>query len=118
MTERNEAINIIRQALKARSGKVWSVTGGRGTAWGWIRIDAPPSERGYDLDGVDHQWQRAGYMSLKRRAELAQLLGLTHPEPYVSIAAHSTHRAEYVARAKGETPTLSDRRTGIEEVER
>lgn len=43
--DRNETIKIIRDALKRRSGKPWSVTGGRGTAWGWIRIDAPPARR-------------------------------------------------------------------------
>lgn len=40
--DRNEAIARIKKALKERSGKSWSVTGGRGTAWGWIKIDAPP----------------------------------------------------------------------------
>lgn len=40
--DRDEAIKRIKAALKRRSGKPWSVTGGRGTAWGWIKIDAPP----------------------------------------------------------------------------
>lgn len=43
--DRNEAIDIIRKSLKARSGKQWSVKGNRGTAWGWIDIDAPPKRR-------------------------------------------------------------------------
>jgi hypothetical protein len=43
--DRDEAIKRIRAALKKRSGKQWSVTGGRGTAWGWIEIDAPPKRR-------------------------------------------------------------------------
>ena len=42
---RDQAIKRIRDALKLRSGKPWSVTGGTGTAWGWIRIDAPPARR-------------------------------------------------------------------------
>lgn len=43
--DRNEAIQRIKTALRRRSGKAWSVTGGRGTAWGWINIDAPPARR-------------------------------------------------------------------------
>jgi hypothetical protein len=43
--DRNDAIKRIKSALKKRSGKDWSVTGGKGTAWGWIEIDAPPRRR-------------------------------------------------------------------------
>ena len=46
--DRNETIKRIRTALRKRSGKAWSVKGGRGTAWGWIQIDAPPSRRNFD----------------------------------------------------------------------
>lgn len=42
---RDEAIFEIKRALEKRSGKKWSVTGGKGTAWGWIQIDAPPKRR-------------------------------------------------------------------------
>jgi hypothetical protein len=42
---RDATIKRIRAALKKRSGKSWSVTGGRGTAYGWIEIDAPPRRR-------------------------------------------------------------------------
>jgi hypothetical protein len=41
-TDRNATIAAIRKALKARSGKSWSVRGDRGSAWGWIRISLPP----------------------------------------------------------------------------
>ncbi len=43
--ERDETIRTIRAALKTRTGRTWSVTGGRGTAWGWILITAPPARR-------------------------------------------------------------------------
>jgi hypothetical protein len=43
--DRDEAIARIKSALKLRSGKTWSVKGNRGTAWGWIDIDAPPKRR-------------------------------------------------------------------------
>jgi hypothetical protein len=42
---RNVVCKRIKVALKKRSGKDWSVTGGKGTAWGWINIDAPPARR-------------------------------------------------------------------------
>lgn len=43
--DRNETIKAIKTALQKCSGKTWSVTGGRGTAWGWLTIDAPPARR-------------------------------------------------------------------------
>ena len=43
--DRDTTIKRIKTALQQRSGKTWSVTGGRGTAWGWITIDAPPRRR-------------------------------------------------------------------------
>jgi hypothetical protein len=42
---RDQAIKRIKAALKRRSGKEWSVRGGKGTAYGWITIDAPPKRR-------------------------------------------------------------------------
>jgi hypothetical protein len=96
-TDRNDAIKLIRAALKQRSGKTWSVTGGRGTAWGWIAITAPPARR------LDY-----GYMTDADRDELGKLLGLDRPAHTqgVSIAASGAHRREYVARAQGQTPTV------------
>ena len=94
--DRDTAIARIKAALKARSGKTWSVTGGKGTAWGWIEINSPPKRRG-EFD----------YMSDSDRAELAKLLGLesVHCQG-VSIAASLAHRREYVDRAEGRTPTV------------
>jgi hypothetical protein len=43
--DRAEAIKKIKTALQKRSGKTWSVTGGKGTAYGWLTIDAPPARR-------------------------------------------------------------------------
>lgn len=96
MLERDEAIKRIRKALKARSGKAWSVTGGRGTAWGWILVHAPPARReGY------------GYMSEADRTELARLLGLERVHDQgESIPAGSDYREEYVDRAEGRTPSV------------
>ncbi len=93
-TDRDEAIKEIRRALKQRSGKSWSVTGGRGTGWGWITVHAPPSRRGQ------------GYMSDADREELGRLLGKDSPVHHQgeTIPASSNYRREYVALARGETP--------------
>lgn len=97
LTSRDQAIQTIKAALKARSGQTWSVTGGRGTAWGWITITTPPSRR------VDF-----GYLTTEDAAKLGELLGLGHPahQQGVSIAASSSHYAEYIARAQGQTPAV------------
>jgi len=41
--DRDLAIERIRLAMKRRTGRAWSVRGGRGTVWGWITISAPPA---------------------------------------------------------------------------
>ncbi len=103
---RNDAIKAIRAALRKRSGKAWSVTGGRGTSYGWIHISAPLARR-VDRDGNvtgEHRY----YMSAADQAELTRLLGLARPcgHQYVSIPASSEYRAEYIARAEGRTPEV------------
>jgi hypothetical protein len=98
MTDRDETIKAIRTALKQRSGKTWSVTGGRGTAWGWITISAPPARR------VN------GYMSDQDRAELAWLLGLRFVTPQGEhVPAGGDYYREYIARAAGLTPEVIGR---------
>jgi hypothetical protein len=94
--DRDEAIKAIRAALKRRSGKSWSVTGGRGTGWGWIEIHSPPKRR-----------VQYGYMPEHERRELAELLGCDPDSHYpvgdqgCSIPAGSDYREEFVARAEG-----------------
>lgn len=91
MIDVNEACKRIKSALKARSGKSWSVTHGRGTAYGWIRIRA-----------MGESW-----MGEETCAELAGLLGLArpcHPQGE-SIPSGSNFREEFVDRAEGRTPT-------------
>lgn len=43
--ERKDAVKRIKAALKKKTGKTWSVTGGRGTAWGWLCVQAPKKRR-------------------------------------------------------------------------
>ena len=93
--DRKEAIAAIRKNLKARSNSPWSVRGGTGTAWGWVRIMAAP---------------RAcpdGFMNAQQRAELATLLGLdsVHQQGE-NIMASADARQEFVQRSAGQTPTV------------
>lgn len=95
VTDRDEAIAKIKAALQKRSGKMWSVTGGKGTGWGWIKISAPPKRL------VENY-----YMSDADQAELRKLLDLDRQSLHqgVSIPAGSVHRTEYVDRAEGRDP--------------
>ena len=116
---RNEVISAIRAALKARSGKAWSVTGGRGTAWGWIRIDAPPIRKTAHHrlkagmpDAPEHYEDvdtgvTGGHMTPADGAELARLLGKESVHFQAeSIPASSTYYQEYLDRAQGKTPSV------------
>ena len=119
--DRDDAIKLIREALKKRSGKTWSVTGGRGTGWGWITIMSPPARRvAHDLnpdyhrddpkpgapshfENADAPKDRRWYMSEADSIELAELLGLARPVHCQgeNIPAASDYRRFYVARALG-----------------
>jgi hypothetical protein len=72
---RSDVTKKMRQLLKARSGKAWSVTGDRGTAWGWLNIQAPPKRRIGEY----------GRTSDEDARELADLLGLDRPDGNVSV---------------------------------
>lgn len=125
--DRNATIKAIRTALQRRSGKAWSVTGGRGTAWGWIHIDAPPARRtfshrekadynpanGYAKNWSD-QWEeydtgKPGHSSGQAdREELAKLLNIEVSQTGggVGIPASYDYRREYIDRAEGRTPSV------------
>lgn len=94
--DRNEAIAEIRKALKERTGRTWSVTGGRGTAWGWITVTAPPKRSpGY------------GEMNADDIAVLSKAMDeKVHHQGY-SVPASSAHREEAVARAQGKPYTVT-----------
>ena len=94
--DRNEAIKRIRTALRRRSGKAWSVKGGRGTAWGWIHIDVSSALRD-DITALTG-----------RRNQLRALLGfdLARYPSSETVPASSAYYAEYVDRAEGRTPTV------------
>jgi len=97
--DRDEAIKTIRANLRKRSGKAWSVTGGRGTGWGWIHISAPPKRR------VN------GCMTPEDGMELAHLLDLHRAvHQYESVPASSDYYREYVDRSAGVAPTIYGQR--------
>lgn len=97
---RDEAIRRIRAGLKRRTGKSWSVTGGRGTGWGWIRISAPPARRVGEWGGV---------MTDADRAELGQALGYDRPVHMQgeSIPASSDYYRAAVERAETGTTSVN-----------
>ncbi len=120
-TDRNATIKAIKTALQRRSGKSWSVTGGRGTAYGWISINAPSKRctAGYELKPnsvdipenyvrIDDKYPEGnGYMTLADKEELKNLLGLDRMHDQgESIAASHEYRREYLDRAQGKTPTV------------
>lgn len=92
--ERNQTIVEIRNALRRRSGKPWSVTGGRGTAWGWITITAPKARR-----------DECGNVRATDRVELAELLGIDQAHTSHEVPPQQDFRIEYIDRANGRTPS-------------
>ena len=117
---RAAVIARIKRAWEARSGKRWSVTGGTGTAYGWLHIDVPPARRTWrdrprpgatglgtyadDYEPYD-SGQPGGSMSPAERAELAALLGLDRIDRNVSVAASHEYYREYIDRAEGRVPS-------------
>lgn len=120
LTDRNTAIAEIRKALKERTGKTWSVTGDRGTAWGWITIQSPPKRRtghhvlkNWDGETFEDSYEYRdtsepdGYMTPEDIDTLKAALDLDHVHfQGVTIPASGDYRLEYVARARGEKPTV------------
>lgn len=88
---RTETIDRIRVALKRRTGRAWSVRGGRGTGYSWIEIAAPSSRRG-----------EFGRISEEDAAELSRIFDL--PASYFRHGGYSfpfNEREYMIARAEG-----------------
>lgn len=116
--DRNIVIKTIKQNLQSRSGRQWSVTGGRGTAWGWIKIDAPPARCTWSFQlpagAADrsenyievNDGKEFGHMPPEDRELLKELLGLdsVHYQG-ISIPASHGHYQEYLERSAGQQPT-------------
>lgn len=128
---RNDVIKAIKQALKARTGKSWSVRGGRGTGYGWLTIDAPKALRrwtreqvGTDASGMPVYEERyltdaevaAGkaeyaHMGPATRRKLAELLGLerVHADG-ISIPSGSDFYQAFLDRARTGTTEITPER--------
>lgn len=120
--DRDATIKAIRDALKKRSGKPWSVTGGRGTAWGWIKIQAPPARCTFahrTREGMEHAqlWRDrveeydtgtpGRCQSFAEIDELARLLDIPPAQcDPASIPASYDYRQEYIDRAEGRKPRV------------
>lgn len=98
--DRNTTITTIKRSLRERSGKTWSVTGGKGSSYGWLTIKAPPARC--------IEW---GYMTDADRAELGQLLALSGPAHMQGemVPASNAHYREYLARAEGRPFAVAER---------
>jgi hypothetical protein len=97
--DRNEAIAILKAELKTRSTKTWSVKGGRGTAYGWLTVTAPPK-----------RCNEFGHMNADDRKELERLFrfeGFGVSSQGISIPASSAHYREHIARLTGEPFTVA-----------
>ena len=95
--DRNEATKRLRRALRALTGKSWSVRGGKGTGYGWISVDTPKSRRTHTAEGEVAPEGTSDYsrhMSPAERRELGALLGA--PQRFedgelVAVAHHQGH---------------------------
>jgi len=109
MIERNEAIRRIRAALKKATGKTWSVSGGdRGTAWGWLTVDAPPRRRtsAYDWSEAFGEVERpvraeeTGHATKDERLELGLIFGEQGMIHYQGFSISPEDRAAAVEMAE------------------
>ena len=115
--DRNVVIKAIKTDLKRRSGRSWSVSGGTGSAYGWITIDALPAKRTarWELKAGEPDYPGnyievetglpGGHITPTDQKTLAKLLGIesVHHQG-VQIAASNAHYEEYLDRAAGRTP--------------
>ena len=89
-SDRNATIAALRKVLRDRTGHAWSVTGGKGTAWGWITVTSVPARR-----------TEFGSMTDADREELSTVIGdAVHHQGWM-IPASSDHRAQALEMAHG-----------------
>jgi hypothetical protein len=84
--DRNAAIARIRDALRAKTGLRWSVTGGRGSDFGWLTVQAPPARR-----------DELGYTNAEDRIAIAKAFGLPNPVHCQGLSISPDQRAWHVS---------------------
>lgn len=91
---RNEVIAAIKASLKAR-GLRYSVTGGRGTAYGWITVDLLPAWfKNLSEEKIAEEYRR-----------LNEKFGLSSSSS-ISIPSGNDYYREYMDRAAGRIPSV------------
>lgn len=112
--DRDFAAKTIQSALRRRSHVNWTVKVGRGTARGWLTIDAPPKLKGWHFvlppgaaDYPENYIEAVtgkpyGHMGPHLRKELAELLSLDRVHHQgVNIPGQHDFYEEYMDRANG-----------------
>jgi len=120
MLDRNEAIKRIRAALKEKTGKPWSVRGGRGTGWGWITVSSPPRRRVCHDENPDYDWraypstspcylerqpkegEEGYYISDAEAQELANAFGMERPVHCQGLSISPDNRDWHVTMVEGD----------------
>lgn len=115
---RDEIIKRIKAALKAKTGRTWSVTGGRGTSWGWITVEAQPKDRVCHDENPAYDWRdpkpgiscsidrkpNAGeigyYTSEEDRKVLAQAFGLDRPVHHQGLSISPDDRGWHLEQVE------------------
>lgn len=114
---RDEAVKRIKAALLRKTGKQWLVHGGRGTAWGWITVEAPKARRvalemnpaylsSYETPGMDRDIEVIrgdgnNYYTGKADCKiLAKAFGLSRPVHHQGLHISPDECEFYVLRAE------------------
>lgn len=121
LIERKNAVRRIKAALKQKTGKTWSVHGDRGTAWGWITVEAPKSRRVAHKENPAYKWsfpdeppygelpyiecacdedRGAWYTSNADCLLLQQAFGLSRKAHFQGLSISPDEREFYVLRAE------------------
>lgn len=94
------AAKLMRKWLRMRTGRDWSVTGGRGTARSWLSICSPKARR-VDRHGMVPPTKDGSYMSAADRALLGVILGSAVHQQGESIRTESGVREWYLWKIAG-----------------
>lgn len=101
LTDRKEAIERIKKALRVTTKKSWSVRGGVGTSYGFIFVLPLPKDQPTE-----------GTMTPRQAVELARAFGLHEPVHYQGLGISSDRREEYLRRIEGGLDRVTEKTSG------